>query len=129
MAQYSAVDGIPTDWHLVHLGSRAVGGAGLVFTEMTCVSPEGRISPGCPGLWSDEQADAWVRVVDFVHGNSSARIGLQLGHAGRKGSTKLMWEGDTDPLDDGNWPLMGPSPIPYRPDSQVPREMDRGGHG
>jgi anthraniloyl-CoA monooxygenase len=125
MAQYSAVDGMPTDWHLVHLGSRAVGGAGLVFTEMTCVSPEGRITPGCPGLWSEEQGAAWCRVVDFVHRNSSAKIGLQLGHAGRKGSTKLMWEGDTDPLDDGNWPLLAPSAIPYRTDSQVPREMTR----
>jgi anthraniloyl-CoA monooxygenase len=123
MAQYSAVDGLPGDWHLVHLGSRAVGGAGLVFTEMTCVSPEGRITPGCPGLWNDEQAAAWRRVVDFVHANSPAAIGLQLGHAGRKGSTKLMWEGDTDPLDDGNWPLIAPSPLPYRPDSQVPKQM------
>jgi anthraniloyl-CoA monooxygenase len=125
MAQYSAVDGVPTDWHLVHLGSRAVGGAGLVFTEMTCVSPDGRISPGCPGLWNDQQARAWARIVDFVHADSNAKIGLQLGHAGRKGSTKLMWEGDTDPLDDGNWPLIGPSAIAYRPDSQVPREMTR----
>ena len=123
MAQYSAVDGMPNDWHLVHLGSRAVGGAGLVFTEMTCVSPEGRISPGCPGIWNDEQAAGWRRIVDFVHGNSHAAIGLQLGHAGRKGSTKRMWEGDTDPLDDGNWPIIGPSALPYRPDSQVPREM------
>ncbi len=125
MAQYSAVEGMPTEWHLVHLGSRAVGGAGLVFTEMTCVSPEGRISPGCPGMWTDQQGAAWRRIVDFVHHNTSAKIGLQLGHAGRKGSTKLMWEGDTDPLDSGNWPLLAPSPLPYRPDSQVPREMSR----
>ncbi|HJS71702.1 MAG TPA: bifunctional salicylyl-CoA 5-hydroxylase/oxidoreductase [Acidimicrobiia bacterium] len=125
MDQYSAVDGMPNEWHLVHLGSRAVGGAGLVMTEMTCVSPEGRISPADTGIWNDEQADYWARIVDFVHEHSSARIGLQIGHSGRKGSTKLMWEGDTDPLDDGNWPIMGPSPIKYRPDSQVPNEMTR----
>jgi anthraniloyl-CoA monooxygenase len=124
MAQYSAVDGLPGDWHLVHLGSRAVGGAGLVFTEMTCVAPDGRITPGCTGLWNDEQAAAWARVVSFVHSHTTARIGLQLGHAGRKGSTKLMWEGPDDPLPNGNWPLIAPSPIPYRPDSQVPRAME-----
>ncbi|OJY47716.1 bifunctional salicylyl-CoA 5-hydroxylase/oxidoreductase [Pseudonocardia sp. 73-21] len=123
MAQYSAVDGMPTDWHLVHLGGRAVGGAGLVMTEMTCTSPDARITPGCPGIWNDEQAAAWGRVVEFVHANSEAKIGLQLGHAGRKGSTKVMWEGIDDPLDDGNWEILGPSPIPYRSDSEVPREM------
>jgi anthraniloyl-CoA monooxygenase len=123
MAQYSAVDGMPTDWHLVHLGGRAVGGAGLVMTEMTCTSPDARITPGCPGIWTDEQAAAWARVVDFVHANSDAKIGLQLGHAGRKGSTKVMWEGLDDPLDDGNWEIIGPSPVPYRSDSAVPREM------
>lgn len=123
MDQYSSVDGMPNDWHLVHLGSRAVGGAGLVMTEMTCVSPEGRISPGDTGIWSEEQAEAWSRIVDFVHENSQSKIGLQIGHSGRKGSTKLMWEGDTDPLDEGNWPVMSPSPIKYRPDSQVPVEM------
>jgi anthraniloyl-CoA monooxygenase len=122
-AQYSAVEGVPTDWHLVHLGSRAVGGAGLVFTEMTCVSPEGRITPGCPGIWDDEQEQAWARVVDFVHSNSSAAIGLQIGHSGRKGSTKLMWEGMDEALDEGNWPIVGPSPIPYLPDGQVPHEL------
>ncbi len=126
MDQYSAdEDGVPGDWHLVHLGSRAVGGAGLVMTEMTCVSPEGRISPADTGLWSDEQEEAWTRIVRFVHDNTPTRIGLQLGHSGRKGSTKKMWEGDTDPLDDGNWEIIGPSPIPYRRDSQVPREMSR----
>jgi anthraniloyl-CoA monooxygenase len=109
MDQYSAVDGLPNEWHLVHLGSRAVGGAGLVITEMTCVSPEGRISPGCTGLWNEDQASAFARIVDFVH----------------EGSTKLMWEGDSDPLDDGNWEVMAPSAIRYRPDSQVPREMTR----
>lgn len=123
MAQYSAIDGVPNDWHLVHLGSRAVGGAGLVMTEMTCVSPEGRISPACTGLWNDEQTEAWARIVDFVHRETDAKLGLQLGHAGRKGSTKRMWEGDTDPLDDGNWEVIAPSPLRYRPDSQIPREM------
>jgi anthraniloyl-CoA monooxygenase len=125
MDQYSAVDGLVNAWHLVHLGSRAVGGAGLVMTEMTCVSPEGRISPGCTGLWNDEQAEGFARVVDFVHGHSKARIGLQIGHSGRKGSTKLMWEGDSEPLDQGNWEIIAPSPIRYRPDSQTPRPMTR----
>ncbi|MGH8871479.1 MAG: bifunctional salicylyl-CoA 5-hydroxylase/oxidoreductase [Acidimicrobiia bacterium] len=125
MDQYSAVDGVPNQWHLVHLGSRAVGGAGLVMTEMTCVSPEGRISPGCTGLWNEEQAEAFGGIVDFVHAHTDSRIGLQIGHSGRKGSTKLMWEGDSDPLDEGNWGTMAPSPIRYRPDSQVPREMTR----
>jgi anthraniloyl-CoA monooxygenase len=126
MAQYSAVDGVPGDWHLVHLGSRAVGGAGLVMTEMTCVSPEGRITLGCPGLWNDEQTQAWRRVVDFVHRETPALIGAQIGHAGRKGSTKVMWEGIDDPLpDDEAWDVLAPSPIPYRSDSPVPREMSR----
>ena len=125
MDQYSAIEGVPNEWHLVHLGSRAVGGAGLVMTEMTCVSPEGRISPRCTGLWNREQADAFTRIVDFVHIHTEARIGLQIGHSGRKGSTKLMWEGDSEPLDEGNWEIMAPSPIRYRPDSQVPREMTR----
>ena len=125
MDQYSAVDGMPNDWHLVHLGSRAVGGAGLVMTEMTCVSPEGRISPGDAGIWSEEQSVEWSRIVDFVHENTSSKIALQVGHSGRKGSTRLMWEGDTDPLPDGNWPVMSPSPIRYRHVNQVPREMTR----
>jgi anthraniloyl-CoA monooxygenase len=125
MDQYSAVDGMPNEWHLVHLGSRAVGGAGLVMTEMTCVSAEGRISPGCAGIWTDEQGEYWKQVVDFVHANSNSKIGLQIGHSGRKGSTKLMWEGDSDPLDSGNWEIMGPSPVKYRPDSQTPSEMTR----
>jgi anthraniloyl-CoA monooxygenase len=125
MDQYSAADGVPNQWHLVHLGSRAVGGAGLVMTEMTCVSPEGRISRGCTGIWNDEQTALWGEIVEFVHTSSIAKIGLQIGHSGRKGSTKLMWEGDSDPLDEGNWPIMAPSPIRYRPDSQVPREMTR----
>ncbi|MEU9239462.1 bifunctional salicylyl-CoA 5-hydroxylase/oxidoreductase [Streptomyces sp. NPDC048385] len=127
MDMYSAVDGVPGDFHLVHLGSRALGGAGLVMTEMVCVSPEGRITPGCTGLWNDAQRDSWTRVVDFVHTNSTARIGLQLGHSGRKGSTRLMWEGMDDPLPDGNWETVGPSPLPYGPGSPVPRELTRAG--
>ena len=123
MAQYCAVDGLPGDWHLVHLGSRAVGGAGLVMTEMTCVSPEGRITPGCTGMWNGAQERAWARIVDFVHAHSGARIGLQLGHSGRKGSTRVAWEGQDEPLDEGGWEPVGPSPIPYLPHSPVPREM------
>jgi anthraniloyl-CoA monooxygenase len=123
MDQYSAEEGVPGGWHLVHLGSRAVGGAGMVMTEMTCVSPEGRISPADAGLWSDDQEGAWGRIVRFIHEETNAMVGLQLGHSGRKGSTKKMWEGDTDPLDEGNWEIISPSPIRYRPDSQVPREM------
>lgn len=125
MAQYSCTDGYPGDWYLVHLGSRAVGGAGLVFTEMTCVSPEGRITPGCAGLWNDEQAKGWARIVDFVHTWTGAKVGLQLGHSGRKGSTKLMWEGNDEPLDEGNWEVISPSPVPYKPHGHVPREMTR----
>jgi anthraniloyl-CoA monooxygenase len=125
MAMYSAVDGMPNDFHLVHLGERALGGAGLVFTEMTCVSPEGRISPGCTGLWNGEQAAAWKRIVDFVHGNSKAKICLQLGHSGAKGSTRLGWEGDNQPLDEGNWPVMAASAVPWSPANQVPKAMTR----
>ncbi|MEM7113354.1 MAG: bifunctional salicylyl-CoA 5-hydroxylase/oxidoreductase [Chloroflexota bacterium] len=124
MAQYSSVDGVPGDWHLVHLGSRATGGAGLIFVEMTCVSPEARITPGCPGLWNEVQCAAWKRIVDFVHGNSKAKICLQLGHAGRKGSTKRAWEGIDQPLTSGNWPLLSASAIPYDGVSQVPKAMD-----
>jgi anthraniloyl-CoA monooxygenase len=126
MSQYSAVDGVPNEWHFVHLGSRAVGGAGLVFAEMTDVSPEGRISPGCPGLWSEEQAIAWKRVVDFVHRETEAKIAVQLGHAGRKGATRRMWEGDVQPLESGAWPILAPSPIPYFAHSQVPNAITRG---
>jgi anthraniloyl-CoA monooxygenase len=125
MCQYSAEDGTPGDWHLVHLGSRALGGAGLVMTEMTNVSREGRISPGCTGMYKPEHVTAWKRIVDFVHGASPARIGLQLGHAGRKGSTRRLWEGIDEPLPEGNWPLISASPLPYFAHSQVPREMDR----
>lgn len=113
MAQYSAVDGVPGDHHLVHLGARAMGGAGLVFCEMTCTSPDARITPGCPGLWNDEQARAWKRIVDFVHGHTSAKIALQLGHAGAKGSTRVPWEGEDLPLEAGNWPLLSASPQQY----------------
>ena len=126
MDMYSAVDGLPGELHLVHLGSKALGGAGLVMTEMTCVSPEGRITPGCPGLWTDEQRDAWARVTGFVHSHSTAKIGLQLGHSGRKGSTRLMWEGMDEPLEEGNWPVIGPSALPYGEGGHVPREMTRG---
>lgn len=133
MAQYSAVDGVPNDWHLVHYGSRALGGAGLVFVEMTCVSPEGRITPGCTGLWNDEQMGAFRRLADFTHANSQARLCLQIGHAGRKGSTQVGWGRMDWPIDEGtntqgegNWPLLAPSPIPYREGvNQVPREMSR----
>jgi anthraniloyl-CoA monooxygenase len=125
MDQYSAVDGLPTDWHLVHLGSRATGGAGLMFTEMVCVSEQARITPGCTGLYTDAQESAWKRIVDFVHANSAAKFCLQLGHGGRKGATKLMWEGMDQPLSEGAWPVMSASPLPYYPHSQVPREMTR----
>jgi anthraniloyl-CoA monooxygenase len=124
MDMYSAVDGVPGDFHLVHLGGKALGGAGLVMTEMVCVSPAGRISPGCAGLYNAGQEAAWRRIVSFVHGSSQAKIGLQLGHSGRKGSTKLMWEGIDQPLESGNWPISAPSPLPYLPGvSQVPAEL------
>lgn len=126
MDMYSAVDGVPGDFHLVHLGARALGGAGLVMTEMVSVSPEGRITPGCAGLWTLRQADAWRRIVRFVHEHAPCTaIGLQLGHSGAKGSTKTMWEGMDDPLDEGNWPVAAASPVPYRPGGQVPRELTR----
>jgi len=125
MCQYFAEDGMPNEWHLVHLGSRAVGGAGLVFSEMTDVSREGRISPGCTGMYKPEHVAAWQRIVDFVHMNSDAKIAMQLGHAGRKASTQRMWEGMDEPLPDGNWPIISASPLPYYPHSQVPKEMTR----
>jgi anthraniloyl-CoA monooxygenase len=125
MAMYSAVDGVPNDFHFVHYGERAIGGAGLVFTEMTCVSPEGRISPGCTGMWNGDHIAAWKRIVDFVHTQSKAKICLQLGHSGAKGSTKLGWEGNDVPLDDGNWPVMAASDVPWSPVNQVPRPMTR----
>lgn len=126
MDMYSAVDGVPGDFHLVHLGARALGGAGLVMTEMVCVSPEGRITPGCTGLWSGKQAEAWRRITDFVHRQApGTAIGVQLGHSGRKGSTRRMWEGMDEPLPRGNWPLVAASPLPYRPGSQIPRQLTR----
>jgi anthraniloyl-CoA monooxygenase len=125
MDQYSAVDGMPTDWHLVHLGSRATGGAGLIFTEMVCVSADARITLGCTGLYNDAQEAAYKRIVDFVHANSAAKFCLQLGHAGRKGATRLMWEGMDQPLPEGAWPVISASPLPYYPHSQIPREMTR----
>ena len=125
MAMYSAADGVPNDFHFVHYGERAIGGAGLVFTEMTCVSPEGRISPGCTGMWNAEHVAAWKRIVDFVHSNSKAKICLQLGHSGGKGSTRVGWEGNDVPLDGGNWPVMAASDVPWSPANQVPRPMTR----
>ena len=125
MCMYSAEDGTIDDWHLVHLGSRAIGGAGLVISEMTDVSRDGRITPGCAGMYKDEHVAAWKRVTDFVHNHSNARMGLQLAHAGRKGSTRLMWEGIDEPLDEGNWPLLSASALPYLPQGQTPRAMDR----
>jgi anthraniloyl-CoA monooxygenase len=124
MDMYSARDGVPGDFHLVHLGSKALGGAGLVMTEMVCVSAEGRITPGCTGIYTAEQEESWRRVVSFVHERSAAKIGIQLGHSGRKGSTRLMWEGMDEPLAEGNWEVCGPSAIPYGAQSQVPRELD-----
>jgi anthraniloyl-CoA monooxygenase len=123
MAQYRAVDGTPTDWHFVHLAERAKGGAGLVFTEMTCVSPEGRITPGCTGLYAPEHEAAWKRIVDFVHAETDAKIAIQLGHSGPKGSTQLGWEAMDAPLPDGNWQVMGPSPTAWSPVNQTPRAM------
>jgi anthraniloyl-CoA monooxygenase len=125
MAMYSCEDGVPDDFYLVHLGARALGGAGLLFTEMTCVAPDARISPGCAGLWNEEQAGAWKRIVEFVHTRSSAKLGLQLGHAGPKGSTQLGWEESDEPLSTGNWPLIAPSAVAYGPHNQVPRAMTR----
>jgi len=125
MDMYTAEDGLIGDFHLVHLGSKALGGAALVMTEMVCVSPDARISPGCAGMYRPEHEAAFARLVEFVHGHTPARIGIQLGHSGRKGSTKLMWEGMDEPLESGNWDLIAPSPLPYLPVSQVPREMTR----
>lgn len=125
MCQYSAEDGLPNDWHLVHLGSRAIGGAGLVMTEMTDVSAEGRITPGCTGLYTDAHEAAWTRIVEFVHARSRAKIGVQIAHAGRKGATRLMWEGIDRPLPEGGWPLLAPSPIPWRDENVTPQEMTR----
>ncbi len=127
MDTYSAVDGLPNDFHVVHYGSRALGGAGLVITEMTCVSPQGRITPGCTGMYAPEHVAAWRRIVDFVHERTPAKIALQLGHSGPKGSTKLMWEGMDEPLATGNWPVLGPSAVPYAAGGATPHELDEPG--
>ena len=127
MAQYSCVDGQPADFHLMHLGARAMGGAALVMAEMTCTSPDARITPGCPGLWNDEQMRGWKRIVDFVHANTDAKIGMQIGHAGAKGSTNAPWDGAgaDRPLPAGNWPLVAPSPVPYLEGGAVPEALTR----
>ncbi len=125
MAMYSAKDGTPNDFHLVHFGSRAQGGAGLIYTEMTCVSPDARITPGCCGLYTEEHTAQYKRIVDFVHANGEAKVCLQLGHAGPKGSTKIGWEGMDEPLPDGNWPLISASAIPWQPGNQIPTPCTR----
>ncbi|WP_170378162.1 bifunctional salicylyl-CoA 5-hydroxylase/oxidoreductase [Ruegeria atlantica] len=125
MAQYKAVAGCPTDWHLIHYGERAKGGAGLVYTEMTCVSADGRISPGCPGLYAPEHEAAWRRLTDFVHTETDAKICCQIGHAGRKGSTRIGWEGMDQPLEEGNWSLISASAIAWSDDNAIPKAMDR----
>ena len=125
MCQYCATDGDPDDWHFTHYTSRAMGGAGLVFTEMACITPDARITPGCAGIWTDHQEARWKRIVDFAHDRTDAKMAIQIGHAGRKGATKLAWEGIDQPLDDGAWEIIAASPLPYLPHSQVPREMTR----
>ncbi|MEO3386947.1 bifunctional salicylyl-CoA 5-hydroxylase/oxidoreductase [Mesorhizobium sp. CAU 1741] len=125
MAQYKAVDGTPTDWHFVHYGERAKGGAGLVYIEMTCVSPEGRITPGCPGFYKPEHETAWKRIVGFVHTETDAKICAQIGHSGAKGSTQLGWQEMDAPLTDGNWPLLSASETPWSPENQTPKSMTR----
>lgn len=126
MAQYSAVDGVPGDYHLVHLGARALGGAGLVFAEMACVSPEGRITPGCPGTYSEAQKAAWKRIADWIHAHTDAKFAMQLGHAGAKASTRVAWEGTDLPLEEGNWPIISASPQQYLEGvSQISRQMTR----
>ena len=125
MCQYCAVDGLPGDWHLMHYGQRAVGGVGLVNTEMLCVAPDARITPGCAGIWADEHVEAWLRIVDFVRANSRAKLCAQIGHAGRKGATCLPWDGGIDePMREGAWEIVAPSALPYLPHSAVPREMN-----
>jgi anthraniloyl-CoA monooxygenase len=125
MAMYSAVDGVPGDFYLVHLGARALGGAGLVFGEMTCTSPDARITPGCAGLWNDQQRDAWARIVAFIHAESDAKVAIQLGHAGRKGATRVPWEGNDQPLTTDGWATTSASPLPYLPRLHAPRAMTR----
>jgi anthraniloyl-CoA monooxygenase len=125
MATYSAADGTPNDFHLTHYGARAMGGAGLVFTEMTCVSPTGRITPGCTGIWSDDQATVWRRITDFAHANGKAKICLQLGHSGAKGSTQLGWEVMDAPLAEGNWPLVAASEVAWSEGNARPAALTR----
>jgi anthraniloyl-CoA monooxygenase len=127
MAQYKATDGIPNDWHFVHYAERAKGGAALIYTEMTCVSPEGRITPGCPGLYTPEHEAAWKRLADFIHAETTAKFCIQIGHSGRKGSTCVPWEGGgiDAPLASGNWQTLAPSAIAYKPANAVPKAMDR----
>ena len=126
MCTYSAEEGMPTDFHLVHYGSRGMGGAGLIVTEMTCVAPDARITPGCTGIWNDAQEAAWKRIVDYIHANGNARVSLQIGHAGRKGSTRLAWDAIDQPLVSGGWSVLAPSPLAYIPGvSPVPKAMDR----
>lgn len=126
MEQYSANEGVINDWHLMHYGSRATGGLGLILTEATAISPTGRITLGCPGIWSEEQIVAWKRITDFVHKNSTAKIGVQLGHSGRKGAVKFPWEGDNEPIDNA-WELLSASPIAFNNKTDVPKEMTTGG--
>jgi anthraniloyl-CoA monooxygenase len=125
MAMYSAEDGLINDFHIAHLGARAMGGAALIFAEMTCVSPDARITPGCLGLWNDAQEAQWRRLVELVHSLGHAKVGIQLGHAGRKGATRVPWEGIDQPLESGEWPLISASALPYLAHSQLPRAMDR----
>lgn len=125
MAQYKAVDGCPTDWHFAHYAERAKGGAGLLYIEMTCVSAEGRITPGCPGFYAPEHEVAWKRLVEFVHAETETKICAQIGHSGAKGSTRLGWQGTDVPLPSGNWPVMAASSVPWSPENQVPKAMDR----
>jgi anthraniloyl-CoA monooxygenase len=125
MDMYSATDGTVGDFHFVHMGSFAFGGAGLIFSEMACVSADGRITPGCAGLYAPDHVAAWARIIDFVHDQSDARFCLQIGHAGRKGSTRVAWDGMDLPLTDGNWPLIAPSALPYSPANHTPRAMTR----
>ncbi|MER8612267.1 bifunctional salicylyl-CoA 5-hydroxylase/oxidoreductase [Mesorhizobium sp. M0142] len=125
MAQYKAVDGCPTDWHFAHYAERAKGGAALLYIEMTCVSPEGRITPGCPGFYAPEHEVAWKRLVEFVHAETEAKICAQIGHSGAKGSTRLGWQGTDVPLTSGNWPVMAASSVPWSPQNQVPKAMNR----
>ena len=125
MDMYCAVDGTPTEWHLVHYGSRAMGGAGFIVAEDAAVSESGRITPGCTGLYRDDHVAAWRRITDFVHEHTNTKIGVQIGHSGRRGSTKRMYHGQDDPLPEGNWEVIAPSAIPYGDGNQIPTAMDQ----